>query len=191
MIESRTLGGSVFGVGKYLSPRLYVGYGVSLLGTGHVLTLRYLLGLGFDVAGRLWASEMGPQGGDELNLIVPGGNYGWPRASNGSHYGGGAIPDHAPGDGFVAPSAWWTPSVSPGSLLMYDGTALPDWRGDALLGALSGEALIHVDLDGDRVLGTETLPLGRRIRALAQGPDGTLWLLEDGPGARLLRVGIG
>lgn len=152
---------------------------------------RNVLGLDFDDEGRLWASEMGPQGGDELNLIVPGGNYGWPRASNGSHYGGGAIPDHASGDGFVAPSAWWTPSVSPGSLLLYDGTGLPDWRGDALLGALSGEALIRVDLDGERVLATETLPLGQRIRALTQGPDGTLWLLEDGPGGRLLRVGIG
>ncbi|QIK72743.1 PQQ-dependent sugar dehydrogenase [Propioniciclava coleopterorum] len=152
---------------------------------------RNVLGLDFDEAGRLWASEMGPQGGDELNLIEPGGNYGWPRASNGSHYGGGEIPDHADGDGFVAPSAWWTPSVSPGSLLLYTGDAVPAWRGDALLGALSGQALLRVDLEDGRAVATQTVPLGNRIRAVQQGPDGSLWLLEDGAGGRLLQVGVG
>lgn len=150
---------------------------------------RNVLGLDFDAAGRLWAAEMGPQGGDELNLITPGGNYGWPQVSQGSHYGGGAIPDHAPGDGFVAPSAWWTPSVSPGSLLLYRGDAIPAWRGNALLGALSGQALIRVTLDGERVVSTETIPMGGRIRAVRQGPDGAVWLLQDGPGAKLLRLG--
>jgi glucose/arabinose dehydrogenase len=77
---------------------------------------RNILGLAFAPDGRLWASEMGPQGGDEINLILPGKNYGWPRASNGSHYGGAPIPDHKSGDGFEAPKVWWTPSVSPGSL---------------------------------------------------------------------------
>lgn len=149
---------------------------------------RNVLGLAFDQQGRLWASEMGPQGGDELNLIVPGANYGWPRASNGSHYGGGEIPDHAAGDGFTAPLAWWTPSMSPGSLELYTGDAFPGWRGDAFLGALSGQALLRVDLDGDRAVGTQTYPMGERIRAVRQGPDGTLWLLEDAPGGRLLHL---
>ena len=146
------------------------------------------LGLAFDAQGRLWSSEMGPQGGDELNLIAAGTNYGWPEASNGSHYGGGEIPDHTPGDGFTAPLAWWTPSESPSSLLIYSGEAFPAWNGDALIGALSGQALIHVDLEGDRVVGTQTIGMGQRIRDVAQGPDGSLWLLEDAPGGRLLAL---
>lgn len=146
------------------------------------------LGLAFDADGRLWASEMGPQGGDELNLIVQGGNYGWPRASNGSHYGGGDIPDHAPGDGFEAPKVWWTPSVSPGSLMIYSGDVFPDWQGDAFIGALSGRALIRVDLDGENATKADEWDMGQRIREVEQGPDGTIWLLEDAPGGRLLQL---
>ena len=96
------------------------------------------LGLAFAPDGRLWSTEMGPQGGDEVNLIVQGRNYGWPRASNGSHYGGGPIPDHQPGDGFEAPKVWWNPSMSPGALLIYTGDKFPAWKGDALVGALVG-----------------------------------------------------
>lgn len=146
------------------------------------------LGLAFDASGNLWESEMGPQGGDEINLIEPGSNYGWPAASNGSHYGGADIPDHRPGDGFAAPKVWWTPSVSPGSLMIYSGDRFPDWRGDAFVGALSGEALIRVDLDGKNATLADQWDLGQRIRAVAQGPDGSIWLLEDGPGARLLEL---
>ena len=146
------------------------------------------LGVAFDEAGNLWSSEMGAQGGDELNLITEGANYGWPRASNGSHYGGGDIPDHAAGDGFEAPKAWWTPSVSPGSLMVYTGDAFPAWRGDAFLGALSGKALIRVDLDGTDAQPGDQWDMGQRIRAVAQGPDGSIWLLEDAPGGRLLQL---
>ena len=149
---------------------------------------RNVLGLAFDADGRLWASEMGPQGGDELNLIVPGANYGWPEASNGSHYGGGEIPDHEPGDGFEAPKVWWNPSVSPGSLMIYHGDLFPAWTGDAFLGALSGEALIRVDLDGEDAELAEDWPMDARIRAVAEAPDGAIWLLEDGDGARLLEL---
>lgn len=149
---------------------------------------RNVLGLAFDADGRLWASEMGPQGGDELNLIEPGANYGWPVASNGSHYGGGEIPDHDPGDGFAAPKVWWNPSVSPGSLLIYTGDLFPAWTGDAFLGALSGEALIRVDLDGEDAELAEDWPMGERIRAVAEAPDGAIWLLEDGSGGRLLEL---
>ena len=146
------------------------------------------LGLAFDADGRLWASEMGPQGGDELNLIAPGMNYGWPKASNGSHYGGGEIPDHTPGDGFEAPSVWWTPSVSPGSLMIYSGDAFPDWTGDAFIGALSGQALIRVGLDGANATKADQWDMGQRIRDVAQGPDGSIWLVEDTPGGRLLQL---
>jgi glucose/arabinose dehydrogenase len=147
---------------------------------------RNLLGLQFAPDGRLWESEMGPQGGDEINLILPGKNYGWPRASNGSHYGGGAIPDHKAGDGFEAPKVWWTPSISPGSLLIYTGDKFPQWKGDALVGALSGEALIRVDLDGDKARKADQWPMGVRIRAIDQGPDGTVYLIEDK--GRLVRL---
>lgn len=147
------------------------------------------LGLQFAPDGRLWESEMGPQGGDEVNLILPGRNYGWPRASNGSHYGGGNIPDHAAGDGFEAPKVWWTPSISPGALLIYNGAKFPQWKGDALVGALSGEALIRVDIDGDRAMKAEQWPMDARIRAIDEGPDGSIYLLQDGnSGGRLLRL---
>lgn len=147
---------------------------------------RNVLGLSFAPDGKLWASEMGPEGGDEINLIVAGRNYGWPRVSNGSHYGGAAIPDHRAGDGYEAPKVWWTPSVSPGSLTIYTGDKFPEWKGDALVGALSGEAFIHVDIDGDRARKADSWPMGARIRAVDQGPDGSVYLLEDK--GRLLRL---
>ena len=146
------------------------------------------LGLAADGDGRLWGSEMGPQGGDELNLVQPGLNYGWPEASNGSHYGGGEIPDHSPGDGFEPPKAFWTPSISPGSLMIYDGELFPAWKGDAFLGALSGEALVRVDLEGETATQAESWSMGARIRAVAEAPDGAIWLLEDGSGGRLLEL---
>ncbi|HYC95906.1 MAG TPA: PQQ-dependent sugar dehydrogenase [Sphingomicrobium sp.] len=150
---------------------------------------RNVLGLQFAPDGRLWNSEMGPQGGDEINLILRGRNYGWPRASNGSHYGGEPIPDHKAGDGFEAPKVWWTPSISPGSLLIYTGDKFPQWKGDVLVGALSGAALIRVDLDGDKARKADTWPMKARIRAVDQGPDGSVYLLEDGnSGGRLLRL---
>ena len=144
------------------------------------------LGLQFAPDGRLWESEMGPQGGDEINLILPGKNYGWPRVSNGSHYGGADIPDHKPGDGFEAPKVWWTPSISPGAMLIYTGDKFPNWQGDALVGALSGKAFIRIDIDGDKARKADQWDMGQRIRAVDQGPDGSVYLLEDG--GRLLRL---
>ena len=146
------------------------------------------LGLAFDDAGRLWEIEMGPSGGDEVNLIERGNNYGWPRASNGSHYDGRDIPDHKPGDGFTAPKVWWNPSISPSSLMIYSGTAFPAWRGDAFIGALSDQALIRVHLDATNATKADQWPMENRIREVEQGPDGAIWLLEDGEGGRLLKL---
>ncbi len=152
---------------------------------------RNVLGIAFAPDGRLWETEMGPRGGDELNLILPGRNYGYPNVSNGDNYNGVPIPDHSKGDGFEAPKLWWNPSISPGSLLIYTGDRFPQWKGDALIGALSGQALIRVDIDGDQANKAEQWDMGARIRAVDQGPDGAVYLLEDGeaPGrGRLLRL---
>jgi glucose/arabinose dehydrogenase len=131
---------------------------------------------------------MGPRGGDEVNLILPGRNYGWPRASNGSHYDGRDIPDHVPGDGFEAPKVWWNPSISPSSLIIYTGAMFPQWRGDALIGALSGQAFIHVRIRGTTARKADQWDMGARIREVEQGPDGAVYLLEDGAGGQLLRL---
>ncbi len=140
---------------------------------------RNLLGLDFAPDGRLWESEMGPKGGDEVNLIVAGRNYGWPRASNGSHYDGRDIPDHKPGDGYEPPKVWWNPSISPSGLMIYTGDKFPGWKGDALVPALSGQALIRVDIDGDKARKADQWDMGERIRAVDQGPDGSIYLIED------------
>jgi glucose/arabinose dehydrogenase len=146
------------------------------------------LGLAFDGAGRLWEIEMGPRGGDELNLIERGRNYGWPRVSNGNHYDGRDIPDHAPGDGYEPPKAYWNPVISPGDMIIYSGTMFRAWRGDAIIGGLSGQALVHVDIDGERAREVERWDMGERIREVEQAPDGSIYLLEDGPNGRLLRL---
>jgi glucose/arabinose dehydrogenase len=146
------------------------------------------LGLAFAPDGRLWEIEMGPRGGDELNLIVKGRNYGWPLVSNGTNYDGVNIPDHRAGDGFEAPKVWWNPSVSPAGLLIYSGNLFPEWKRDALIPALSGQAFIHVRIRGDQASKADQWDMGKRIRAVDQGPRGEVYLLEDGPGARLLRL---
>ena len=144
------------------------------------------LGIAFAPDGRLWESEMGPEGGDEINLIVAGKNYGWPKASNGSNYGAGDIPDHRAGDGFEPPKLWWNPSISPGGLMIYSGDKFAGWKGDALVPALSGEALIRIDINGDKAVKAEQWSMNARIRAVEQGPDGSVYLLEDN--GRLVRL---
>ncbi|WP_239018865.1 PQQ-dependent sugar dehydrogenase [Sphingobium terrigena] len=141
---------------------------------------RNLLGIAFDADGRLWEQEMGPKGGDEVNLIKPGLNYGYPKVSNGSHYDGRDIPDHAPGDGFEAPKVSWNPVISPGGLLYYSGNLFPAWKGSLFIGGLSSKALVRVKLDGDKASKADQWDMGARIREVEQGPDGALWVLEDG-----------
>jgi glucose/arabinose dehydrogenase len=152
--------------------------------TGH----RNPLGLAFAPDGRLWETEMGPRGGDELNLIVPGRNYGWPNASNGTNYDGADIPDHRAADGFEQPKLFWNPSISPAGLIFYTGALFPQWKGDAFFGALSGEALIHVRIRGDQASKADQWDMGHRIREVAQDDEGAIYLLEDGPGGRLLKL---
>lgn len=157
-------------------------------GRFYTLGHRNVLGLAFAPDGRLWEDEMGPRGGDEVNLILKGRNYGWPLASYGTNYDGTDIPNDHKGRGFEEPKVWWNPSISPSSLLIYTGDLFPQWKGDALIGALSGQALIHVRIRGDQASKADQWDMGNRIRAVDQGPRGEVYLLEDGPGARLLRL---
>ncbi len=141
---------------------------------------RNLLGIAFDAQGNLWEQEMGPKGGDEVNLILPGRNYGYPQVSNGSHYDGRDIPDHKPGDGFEPPKVWWNPVISPGGLMIYSGNLFPQWKGDAFIGGLSSQSLVRVDLDGIKARKGDQWDMGARIREVEQGPDGAIYVLEDG-----------
>ncbi|SEM92781.1 Glucose/arabinose dehydrogenase, beta-propeller fold [Sphingomonas gellani] len=169
------------------NPLVAQGFQPEVWSYGH----RNLLGLAFDKSGNLWEQEMGPKGGDEVNLILPGRNYGWPNASNGSHYDGRDIPDHRPGDGYEAPKVWWNPVISPGGLMIYSGSMFPQWKGDAFIGGLSSESLVRVHLDGTNASKGDQWPMGARIREVEQGPDGAIWVLEDGgkgSGGRLLRL---
>ncbi len=149
------------------------------------------LGIAFDLDGNLWDIEMGPRGGDELNRIQRGGNYGYPIVSNGDHYDGREIPDHDTRPEFIAPAIWWTPVISPGNVIVYGGEAFGEWRGNALAAGLSSEAIVRIELDGDTAREVERYPMGARIRSVVEGPDGLLWVLEDergGSQGRLLRI---
>src|SRR5690348_5730686 len=152
--------------------------------TGH----RNPYGLAFDAQGRLWETEMGPRGGDELNLILPGRNYGWPLVSDGKNYDGNPIPPHSSRPDLEAPKLSWNPVISPSSLLIYDGKLFPQWKGSGFIGALSGKALIRVSFNGDNAQKADRWDMGKRIRWVGEGPDGAIYLLEDEAGARLLRL---
>lgn len=148
------------------------------------------LGIDFDNSGRLWAQEMGPAHGDELNLIIKGQNYGYPEVSNGDHYDGRPIPDHDTRPEFAAPAAYWVPAISPAGLDIYYGGLFADWNGNAFIGGLSSKALIRVVLEEE---GTGAAEGGRyswdkRIRDVEEGPDGAIYVLEDEDGGRLIRL---
>lgn len=149
---------------------------------------RNMLGIDFDAEGRLWVHEMGPRHGDELNRIEPGSNQGWPEVSMGDHYSGVPIKDHARGDGFNPPEAYWVPAISPSGFVIYQGALFPEWKGDGFMGGLSSRALVRVDIAGAAALEAERFEWGERVREVEEGPDGALWVLEDGPGARLLKL---
>ena len=137
-------------------------------------------GLAFGPDGRLWENEMGPRGGDEVNLILPDRNYGWPLVSNGDNYDGVDIPDHPTRPEFEAPVLWWNPSVSPAGLIIYTGSMFPAWRGSGLMGSLSGTSLIRFTTDPAGARKADRWDMGTRIRDVAQAPDGSVFLLEDG-----------
>lgn len=149
------------------------------------------LGLAFDDNGQLWNVEMGPSGGDELNRVVRGGNYGYPIVSNGNHYNGQDIPDHNTRPEFNAPAVYWNPVISPSSLMFYSGSEFPQWQGNAFIGGLSSQTLVRIAFNGEQAYEANRFAMGQRIREVEQGPDGAIYVLEDergGSGGRLLKL---
>lgn len=146
---------------------------------------RNLLGLAFSPDGRLWDLEHGPAGGDEINLVEPGKNYGWPLVSDGDHYDGKPIPRHKTRPDLAAPAISWNPVIAPGDMIFYTGKAFPQWQGQALIAGLGSGGIVRVAIEGDKAREVERIDLGNRIREIEQAPDGSLYVLEDGEGARL------
>jgi glucose/arabinose dehydrogenase len=138
--------------------------------------------------GALWVAEMGPRGGDELNLPERGRNYGWPLVSWGTHYDGRPIPDPPTRPEFADAIKVWTPAIAPSGMIFYTGDLFPQWRGNALIGSLTRQALVRLGVQGSQITGEEIIPLGARIRDVAQGPDGTIYLLTDHRNGRVLRL---
>lgn len=145
-------------------------------------------GLAFAPDGRLWEIEHGPRGGDELNLIEPGKNYGWPLVSYAVNYDGTPIPSPDTRPDLAKPVIYWTPVIAPGNLMFYDGDLFPQWKGSAFTGGLSSKTLNRIIVDGPSAKPAERWRLGFRVRDVEQGPDGALWLLEDAASGGLYRA---
>ncbi len=140
--------------------------------------------------GTVWSHEHGPRGGDEVNVVEAGGNYGWPIATTGVDYSGAVITPFATYEGMVAPVHDWTPSIAPAGFAMYAGELFPEWRGDLFVAALVSRDVRRLERQADRVVGEESLfsELNERIRDVRAGPDGALYLLTDNAQGRLFRV---
>ena len=148
-------------------------------------------GLAIDRAtGRIWSHEHGPRGGDEINVIKRGVNYGWPVITYGRNYSGSVITDETERPGMAQPKTYWVPSIAPSGLAFYDGDKFPRWRGNLFVGALRGQLLVRVKLDGESVVAKERLltHFGNRIRDVRVGPNGNLYLLLDENDAPIWRM---
>jgi aldose sugar dehydrogenase len=151
---------------------------------------RNIQGLAYDpTKKRVWATEHGARGGDELNLSEAGKNYGWPIVTHSQEYFGGEISRERSRAGMVAPKVVWTPSIAPSGLAIYTGDRFPAWQGDLFAGGLVGKGIRRMDLnDSGNVQGQEEIPIGQRVRDVRQGPDGLLYVLTDESNGRLLRL---
>ena len=153
--------------------------------TGH----RTPYGLAFAPDGRLWEIEHGPKGGDELDLIEPGKNYGWPLVSYATNYDGVPIPSPDTRPDLTKPVIYWTPVIAPGNLIFYNGAMFPQWKGSALVSGLGSKTLNRITFDGQGgAKPAERWDVGHRIRDVEVGPDGALWMLEDSRTGGLFRV---
>lgn len=149
---------------------------------------RNVLGLAVDAEGRLWDLEHGPAGGDELNLVEAGKNYGWPLVSDGDNYDGSPIPRNETRPDLAGPAISWNPVIAPGDFVFYSADLFSGWKGQAVIAGMGYPGLVRVAIDGDKAREVERIPLDNRIREVRQAPDGALWVLEDGEGGRLRRV---
>lgn len=140
------------------------------------------------VTGALWVAEMGPKGGDELNIVEAGRNYGWPEVSWGTHYDGAPIPKPPTRPEFTLPIYQWTPGIAPSGMAFYTGEAFATWRGNLLIGGLVAESVVRLSLDGTRVTGEQRIRLGHRIRDVRQAPDGSVLVLTDEDDGAILRL---
>jgi len=146
-------------------------------------------GLAFGPDGRLWEVEHGPKGGDELNLIEPGKNYGWPLVSYATNYDGVPIPSPDTRSDLTKPVIYWTPVIAPGNFTFYKGTMFPQWDGSALISGMASKSLTRVTFDGKGgATPVERWDMGHRIRDIAVGPDGAIWMIEDANPGALFRV---
>lgn len=146
------------------------------------------LGFDWDAQGRLWEVEMGPMGGDELNLIQSGANYGWPLVSEGTHYNGTAIPKHSTRPDFAAPKAFWVPVISPAGMIIYKGSLFSSWTGNAIITGLSAQGIVRVTITGDTAKEAQRISMGKRMRGVREHKDGSIWVIEDGQNGRLLKL---
>lgn len=138
--------------------------------------------------GALWVNEMGPRGGDEINVVAAGRNYGWPLVSWGSHYSGAPIAKPSSRTDLTDAIHHWTPSIAPSGLAFYEADLIKGWRGSLLVGALAARMLVRVSLDGEKVTGEERISLGARIRDVRVGPDGGVFVITDESNGRILRL---
>lgn len=139
-------------------------------------------------SGRIWANEHGSRGGDELNLLKAGENYGWPDATYSREYHYPRISDNTTLPGMEDPKVVWTPAQAPSGLEFYTDNQFPEWKGDLFSGSLVGEQVRRIMLEGENVTGEESITIGRRVRHVAQGPDGYLYLLTDHDNGELMRI---
>lgn len=160
------------------------GSGAEIWSLGH----RNPLGLRFDPQGRLWDLEHGPRGGDELNLVERGKNYGWPLVSDGDHYDGRPIPRHATRPDLAAPAISWNPVIAPGGFIFCKCDQFPAWRGQVLIAAMGSQGLVRIAIEGTRAREAERYNLETRIRAVAEREDGALFVLADKEDGRLLQL---
>jgi glucose/arabinose dehydrogenase len=146
-------------------------------------------GLAFAPNGQLWELEHGPKGGDELNLIQPGKNYGWPLASYSTNYNGVPIPSPDTRSDLTKPVIYWTPVIAPGNLMFYKGAMFPQWNGSALVSGLATKSIVRITFDGKGgATPVERWDVGHRIRDVEEAPDGALWMLEDAKPGGVFRV---
>jgi glucose/arabinose dehydrogenase len=152
---------------------------------------RNIQAAGFDSEGRLWEVEHGPKGGDELNLVQKGKNYGWPVVAYGEEYSGLAISGAVTAkEGIEQPVYYWDPVIAPSGLQFYTGDAFPAWKGSAFIGGMKDTKLVRLTLENDRVTGEEHLleDRGQRVRDVRQGPDGALYIVTDQDNGELWKV---